>query len=252
MLSSSSSVVSDLVFARVLDGLPVPLVRALREAQLDDASVLRDYPRAAVEELSEWLSDYWEKRTRSEGASIMETAEKQVDVVPQRALAVDGDSHMITEASVTISHDRALGGDSRTDLSTFSSGVNIGSVVCPQTTCAESVGIPGSGQPDGLPVSGCGQPDGLPVTEERVSSHLMQNMEASQSSRAHSLQSKFGEEFYYGLSTREQLSEASNVPELSHWTRPDERPPTDLSTSGHLDGAMDDGRHETTWRWSTL
>ena len=62
------------MFARVLDG-PAPLVRALRDAEQDQATILRDHPQARPDDLRDLLMGYMERKTRS----VKDAATTQLD-----------------------------------------------------------------------------------------------------------------------------------------------------------------------------
>ena len=54
LLSSSSVSIGDVMWKRALGSVPAPLVGALREAGLDDASTLVHYPRWSEEQFEEF------------------------------------------------------------------------------------------------------------------------------------------------------------------------------------------------------
>ena len=113
---------SDVVLARVLDKLPAPLTRALRDAELDEATILRDYSRAKPDDLRDWLTECIEKRTRSKGESVMETKTKQFDVGPERTVSICDGTRGALVASDAIDQHRVMGGDPKTDQPVVSVG----------------------------------------------------------------------------------------------------------------------------------
>ena len=54
--SLHGSVGVDLLFSRVLGSLPAPLAQSLREAELDEAATLRDYPWSTADQLKDGMS----------------------------------------------------------------------------------------------------------------------------------------------------------------------------------------------------
>ena len=67
LLSSSSVSIGDVMWKRALGSVPAPLVGALRDAGLDDASTLVHYPRWSEEQFEEFLLG-------SGGSSLRQTA----------------------------------------------------------------------------------------------------------------------------------------------------------------------------------
>ena len=67
LLSSSSVSIGDVMWKRALESVPAPLVGALRDAGLDDASTLVHFPR--------WSEDHFEEfLLGSGGSSLRQTA----------------------------------------------------------------------------------------------------------------------------------------------------------------------------------